>query len=104
MANLVIENMHLKFGTPSFAIQSYSDFLYEYGKGIPKDTIYTLLIIMGISFKTELWELRLRDYPLPVLSFPNTSTDGDIAFAEQMPDDVSLYTVFVPFVKSASTS
>lgn len=104
VANLVIENMHLKFGTPSFAIQSYSDFLYEYGKGIPKDTIYTLLIIMGISFKTELWELRLRDYPLPVLSFPNTSTDGDIAFAEQMPDDVSLYTVFVPFVKSASTN
>ena len=102
VANLIIENMHLRFGIPSFPINSYNDFLYEYGKGIPKDTIYTLLILMGISFKTDLWELRLRDYPLPILSFPNTSTEGDVAFAEQMPDDMALYTVFVPFVKSAS--
>lgn len=102
VANLVIENMHLRFGIPSFPINLYNDFLYEYGKGIPKDTTYTLLILMGITFKTELWELKLRDYPLPVLSFPNTTTEGDVAFSEQMPDDLALYTVFVPFVKSAS--
>ncbi|CAL9736649.1 protein YPR117W [Monosporozyma servazzii] len=100
VANLVIENMHLKFNGPSFQLDSYSDFLYEYGKGIPRDTMYTLLIIMGINFKTDLWELRLRDYPLPVLSFPNTSTKGDVVFCEQMPDDMAYHTVYVPFVKS----
>lgn len=103
VANLVIENMHLKFSAPSFQLDSYGDFLYEYGKGIPKDTMYTLLIIMGINFKTDLWELRLRDYPLPVLSFPNTSTKGDVIFCEQMPDDMAYHTVYVPFVKSTST-
>lgn len=102
VANLIIENMHLKFGTPSFPLDSYDEFLYKYGKGIPKETLYTLLIIMGINFKTDLWELRLRDYPLPVLSFPNTSTKGDIVFCEQMPDDMAFHTIYVPFVKSAS--
>ncbi|CCK68419.1 Hob2p KNAG_0A07660 [Huiozyma naganishii CBS 8797] len=101
VANLIIENMELEFGPPSFALNKFDEFLFDYGKGVPKDSLYTILIIMGISFKTNLWELKIRDYPIPFLSFPNTSTHGDVVFAEQMPDSGALHSIYVPFVSSA---
>ncbi|CCF55979.1 hypothetical protein KAFR_0A05440 [Kazachstania africana CBS 2517] len=100
VAKLTINDLDLNFFPPSFSLQQYSDFLFEYGKGVPKDRRYTLLIPLGIDFKTGLWELCLRDYPIPVVSFPMTSTQGDVVFAEKMPNDLALYTTYVPFVPS----
>lgn len=102
VANLVIKDMSLKIGAPSFPVKNYADFIYKYGKGVPKDMVYTLLIIMGIDIQTGLWELRLRDYPLPAISFPDTHTTGDLVFGEKMPEEISLRTVYVPFVPSAA--
>lgn len=102
VAKLVVDNLDLKFAPPSFPVSNYSDFLFKYGKGMSKNTEYTFLILMGICFKTGLWQLTLRDYPIPVLSFPNTNTVGDIVFSEQMPIKSALHTFYVPFVLSAN--
>ena len=103
VANLVIEKLDAKISPPSFPVNDYHDFLFDYGKGVPKDKSYTLLILMGIDFRTNLWELRLRDYPIPVLSLPDTHTTGDIVFAEKMPEkQKGLHSIFVPFVPTAA--
>lgn len=48
--------------------------------------------------------MRLRDYPIPAISFPDTFTTGDVVFAEKMPAPCALHTVYVPFVSSAQRS
>ncbi|GAV53257.1 hypothetical protein ZYGR_0AI05410 [Zygosaccharomyces rouxii] len=103
VAVLNVENVDISLGQPSFPLDKYADFVYHYGKKVPKDTAYTLLLISHLAIKTDLWELRVRDYPLPAISFPNTCTEGDIVLGEQMPDDNSLRTVYVPFVPAADT-
>ncbi|CAI7334512.1 CGH_1_collapsed_G0015300.mRNA.1.CDS.1 [Saccharomyces cerevisiae] len=71
--------------------QSFLPFRQLYGfclpvwKKVPKSTEYTLLIILGLKIKSALWELRLRDYPIPAISFPDTFTTGDVVFAGKMP-------------------
>ncbi|CCD22625.1 Hob2p NDAI_0A04690 [Naumovozyma dairenensis CBS 421] len=101
-ANLVVENLDLRLQKPSFPIDDYMNFLYKYGKGLPSDMLFTLLIVLGINVKTGLWELRLRDYPIPVISLPDTYTTGDVVLAEKMPEVFALNTVYVPFVPSAT--
>ncbi|QLL32087.1 hypothetical protein HG536_0C02560 [Torulaspora globosa] len=102
VGTLVIKNLNITLKPPSFQLTDYAAFIHKYGKGVPKDRAYTLLIPMGIDVRTDLWELRLRDYPIPAVSFPNTHTTGDVVFGEKMPEDVSLRTVYCPFVPSAS--
>ena len=101
VANLVVKDLDMSLHPPSFPLERYHDFLNKFGKSIPKDLSYTLLLMMWIDIKTDLWELRLRDYPIPVLSFPDTHTTGDIVFAEKMPEEYGTHTVFIPFVPSA---
>lgn len=104
VANLVVKDLDFKLGSPSFPLDNYMDFVYQYGKKVPKSTEYTLLIILGLKIKSALWELRLRDYPIPAISFPDTFTTGDVVFAEKMPAPCALHTVYVPFVSSAQRS
>lgn len=102
VGNLLIEKLHLNLGAPSFPIANFADFVHKYGKGVPKDRLYTLLLIMGVDIRTGLWELRLRDYPLPIVSFPDSHTTGDMVFGERMPEEKSLRTVYIPFIPAAS--
>lgn len=101
VANLIVEDLDMTLKPPSFDLDKYSEFIHDYGKGIPKDMKYTILILLGIDIKTNLWELILRDYPIPVIRFPDTHTTGDIVFAEKMPGKYSTMTTYVPFVPSA---
>ncbi|GAV48241.1 hypothetical protein ZYGR_0I05380 [Zygosaccharomyces rouxii] len=103
VAGLTVENVDISLEPPSFPLDKYADFIYHYGKKVPKDTAYTLLLMAHLAIKTDLWELRMRDYPLPAISFPNTFTKGDVVLGERMPDDYSLRTVYVPFVPAADT-
>lgn len=96
-----LEQLRLKIRKPSFPLLKCADFLHEYGKGIPKDTSYTTLLPLGIILETSRWEFRLRDYPLPILFFPNLMLCGDLVFAERVPQAYSERSVYVPFVPMA---
>lgn len=93
-------NMEFIVKPPSFGASNYADFIYEYGKSVPKNTIYTLLILLNAYLKCDLLKLQLRDYALPILFFPNMILSGDMALGEPMPDKFGVREVWVPFIKS----
>ncbi|CCE63036.1 hypothetical protein TPHA_0D04030 [Tetrapisispora phaffii CBS 4417] len=104
VANLVVKDLDMTLKQPSFPVENFFDFIHEMGKGVPKSMSYTILILLGIDIKTKLWQLKIRDYPVPVITIPDTRTTGDLVFAEKMPGDLALRTTFVPFVPSATLS
>lgn len=93
-------NMEFIVKPPSFGASNYAEFIYEYGKSVPKDTIYTLLILLNAYLKCDLLKLQLRDYALPILFFPNMVLSGDLALGEPMPDKFGVREVWVPFIKN----
>lgn len=46
------------------------DFLFDVGKGLPRETQFTLLIPLHFSWKMEQARVQLRDYPLPLVHVP----------------------------------
>lgn len=71
MATL-ISDLHVKIGKPSFPMKELPDFLYKRGKGMPRDTKYSLLIPMHVQIDMGEARVTLRDYPLPLLHVPAT--------------------------------
>lgn len=53
-------------------------FMYDVGKGQPKDTEYSILIPLYLNVKAHGGlKVEVRDYPLPVLHFPPLSRSQD---------------------------
>ncbi|KAI9765746.1 MAG: hypothetical protein M1840_007180 [Geoglossum simile] len=67
----LISDVHIALDAPSFPIHDYPAFLHEIGKGMPRDTKYSLLV--PLSIKVDMGEARitLRDYPLPLIHVPS---------------------------------
>lgn len=60
---------------PAFPV---ADFLHDVGKGLPRETQFTLLVPLHFSWKMDQARVQLRDYPLPLLHVPPMPTDrGD---------------------------
>ncbi|CEP60584.1 Hob2p LALA0_S01e14246g [Lachancea lanzarotensis] len=97
-----LENVFLKLHQPSFPLHKCDEFLYKYGKKMPKDTKFTTLIPLGLELFGSRCEFSLRDYPLPIVFFPDMRVDGDLVFAERMPCPLSKRYVHVPFVPGAT--
>jgi hypothetical protein len=53
-----------------FPIAQIPDFLYDVGKGQPKDTVYTIMLPFFWNVQMGEWRINLRDYPLPLVHFP----------------------------------
>lgn len=53
-----------------FPIAEIPNFLYDVGKGQPKDSVYTIMLPFFFNVKMGEWRINLRDYPLPLLHFP----------------------------------
>lgn len=96
--------MDFVFKQPDFGVENYAEFVYKYGKRVPVDSIYTLLILSNIKLNTKLLKLQLRDYTLPILHFPNMVLSGDMVLGETMPDDFGIREVWVPFINGCSDS
>lgn len=93
-----LENFVLDIASPSFPLDQLPDFIYEYGKGVPRSSVYSFSIPLGVEIKTGKVEFLLRDYPLPIISFPDATITGDIVFAEHMVTKLSTRSIFVPFL------
>lgn len=97
------EDLELDLNQPSFGLSNCAEFLYKHGKHIPENTVYSTLIPMNMNVRSQRLLFVLRDYSLPVLSFPDTHITGDVVFAENMATETSRRTIYVPFVPSANT-
>ena len=65
-----ISDLHVTIDKPSFPLSDLPDFLHQVGKGMPHDTMYSLLIPMNIQIDMGEARVTLRDYPLPLLHVP----------------------------------
>ncbi|KAH8653399.1 mitochondrial protein from FMP27-domain-containing protein [Xylariales sp. PMI_506] len=70
LMSTVIDDLHLMIDKPSFPMSKLPDFLYEMGKGMPKDMKYSLLVPMNVQISMGQAKMSLRDYPLPLLHVP----------------------------------
>jgi len=76
--NLILENVDLDIGKPSFGIEGIPDFIYDIGKGKSKDSEYSTLIPVHLDLKLGELRCHLRDYPLPFIYMPRVTKDQNI--------------------------
>lgn len=90
-----MNHVSVEIGPPSFSESKLRDFLFEQGQGMPKDTLYSTLVPIGLRWRMSEWRVELRDYPLPLLHIPpmHRSQDeslrswdltADVVFGEQL--------------------
>jgi len=104
-----IMDLDLLLDKPSFPMSQLPDFMHRVGKGLPKDTLFSLLVPMNIKLNMGEVRINLRDYPLPLLHVPQMrplqSTKGpafqlctDFVIAEELRDHESMRHVRVDIV------
>lgn len=80
--------------------------MYDLGSGLPRDTLFSLLVPLHIHFTVSSFKVTLRDYPLPLLHIPARSDpaatswtfDTDIIIGEEMGTQSSVDWVKCPVI------
>lgn len=74
---------------PSFPLEDLAAFLHDSGAGLPKDTEFSLLVPLHLSWSMDTARVILRDYPVPLFNLPPmTAADDASAQAFQFESDV----------------
>ncbi|KAI5479861.1 hypothetical protein MNV49_002419 [Pseudohyphozyma bogoriensis] len=76
LARATFQDLRFVITRPSFGEEGLADYLHDVGKGLPRDTQFTLLVPIHFSWKMEEARVQLRDYPLPLLHIPPMSPGG----------------------------
>ena len=87
-----MSSVHLKIGQPHFGTENARDFINRHGDPIPAGLEFSIFVPMHIEWKMSEWRINLRDYPLPLLHIPLSSSgeapsweiSTDICIAEQL--------------------
>ncbi|CAI4047253.1 Fmp27p SKDI_12G4820 [Saccharomyces kudriavzevii IFO 1802] len=114
LMNLIIENIDIDIIKPFCGIKNIPNFIYNVGKGVPKDTEYSIMIPMHLDAKFSEVRWHLRDYPLPFVCIPPLSSTqsketistriyGDFMITEDiLQSEKELRTLFVPLIPSVT--
>ncbi|KAL2891428.1 UPF0648 protein C3H5.09c [Ceratocystis lukuohia] len=70
LASAYFTDLQITIDKPSFPLKDLPAFMHSVGKGIPKDTQYSLLVPLHINIDTSEARISLRDYPLPFIHVP----------------------------------
>ncbi|BGP51898.1 Protein SABRE [Rhodotorula kratochvilovae] len=92
LARGTFHGVSLVVAKPSFGDEGLGDFLHDVGKGLPRDTVFSLIIPLHLSWKMHEARFQLRDYPLPLLHVPRSghpdvpswSCEMDLVVAEEV--------------------
>ena len=90
LLSAVIGDFHFSVDKPSFPTEHYPTFLASVGKGIPRNMVYSLLILTSLHISMGESRLTLRNYPLPLLHIPSVRKEQ----SQRLPS-LSLNTDFV---------
>ena len=74
LMNLIIENIDIDMVKPFCGIKNIPSFIHDVGKGVPKNTEYSIMIPMHLDAKFSEVRWHLRDYPLPFVCIPPLSS------------------------------
>ncbi|KAI0347243.1 hypothetical protein BDW22DRAFT_1322640 [Trametopsis cervina] len=107
LARLAFDGLLVHLKAPSFPPAQLPDFLYREGSGLPKDTQYSLLVPMHLTFSASSLRVDCREYPLPMVNIPAHSNkkipglvfDSDVVIAEEMGSDNSVEWIDCAIVK-----
>jgi hypothetical protein len=107
LARLSFEDLLLYLKGPSFPPTELSSFLFREGGGLPKDTQYSLLVPLHLTFSASSLRVDCREYPLPMVNIPPHSNrqtpglvfDSDIVIAEEMGTEDSVEWIDCAIVK-----
>lgn len=109
----IFKGLDLVLDKPLFGMDGLHEYIHQVGKGVPMDYEFSLLIPLYIELKLEELRLDVRDYPLPLLHFPELQASqnpslsavnlkGHLVFAEGYVEGPSnIRPVLVPLVPSA---
>lgn len=112
LTNLIIEGIDIDIFKPSCGVEGVPDFIHDVGKGVPKDTEYSIMVPMYLNARFKEIRWHLRDYPLPFIHIPalgptqtrlghSIHIHGNFFATEDMiRSDEEIRTVFVPLVPS----
>lgn len=100
LMTVLISDLNINIDKPSFPLIELPDFLHRIGKGLPKDTLFSLLVPLSAHFDMGECRMSLRDYPLPLLHIPaikpgqsprlpSWSLKTDFVIAEEFRDYIS---------------
>ncbi|KAH3902465.1 Fmp27p SCDLUD_000042 [Saccharomycodes ludwigii] len=70
LMTLIMKDTNISLSQPSFGIDNLPDFIYNVGQGVPKNTLYSILIPFYLNAKFSEIRGHLKDYPLLFLHFP----------------------------------
>ncbi|KAF7352699.1 hypothetical protein MVEN_01235800 [Mycena venus] len=95
---LLLTNITLNLGPPSFPISELPRFLNKQGNGLPLDTEFSLLVPLHLNFGLSSLRVTLRDYPIPLVHIPAEADktlfvfdfDSDLVVAEEMGTELSV--------------
>lgn len=114
LTNLIIEDIDIDVFHPSCGIDGIPEFINRVGKGVPKDTDYSIMIPMYLDAKFKEIRWHLKDYPLPFVYIPSLMANqsdepndiriyGNFIITEDMfRSESEIRTVFVPLVPSVT--
>lgn len=81
LMRLVFRAVDIKLSKPTFDLDGdgLSNFMFGIGKGIPRDTLYSLNIPFHLDWKMNEAIAHIRDYPIPLLDVPAFVDDSKTA-------------------------
>ena len=67
---MVLDTFSVHATPPGLSTCELAGYLHDVGKGIPKDTVYNLLVPMKLKCNIGASTVSLRDYSIPLLHIP----------------------------------
>ncbi|GAA5985459.1 hypothetical protein JCM5350_004004 [Sporobolomyces pararoseus] len=80
LGRATFHSMKLSITRTSFGDEGVRDYLFDVGKGLPRDTQFSLLIPIHLSWQFDEARFTVRDYPLPLLHIPRNHREGCAAW------------------------
>lgn len=81
LLRLVFKAVDIRLSKPSFDVdgEGLRNYMYDVGKGIPRETQYSLIIPFRLDWKMNEAKAHIRDYPIPLLDIPPFVDDSRTA-------------------------
>ncbi|GAA5901240.1 uncharacterized protein JCM6883_000150 [Sporobolomyces salmoneus] len=80
LGRATFHSMRLAITRASFGDEGVRDYLHDVGKGLPRNTNFSLLVPIHLSWQFDEARFTLRDYPLPLLHIPRNHRDNSAAW------------------------
>jgi len=81
---LTLNGLSVSIQSPEWSDESRVLFMEDLGKGLPRDTQFTLLVPMHLELSLDSARFVLRDLPLPILNVPSSPDRKALVFTTDL--------------------